>query len=268
LLLLLPSDRLKSLQPWRVQPLDTVIPGKDRSESVLPEGKVETAVARTQTAPMDFYSRQPQTEPALDAEMGIAETEKTTETTVTAAVNALDTHSGVDEVDLKAETRYSEILGTIALKRHETLSWIIQRVYGDFNSKYFKLLVDANPAIVDPDRVIVGQAISLPAVPVAVTATDRPHWWIRIDETDTLEAGLNLLRDNPDGSHPIRLIPYWSPASGTRFAVVLKELFEDERYALEQLAQLPPELSSKGMIFSFWNENYVYFADPFFGRTP
>jgi general secretion pathway protein A len=268
LLLLLPSDRLRSLQPWRIQPAETVMPIKNQPENDLSEVTVETPVAPAQIAPMDFYSRQARTDPALEADKGIAETEKAAEAAATVPAIALDTSSRADEVDLIVETRYAEILGTIALKRHETLSWIIQRVYGDFNSKYFKLLVSANPEIVDPDRVIVGQAISLPAIPVAVSATDKPQWWIRIDETDTLEAGLNLVRDNPDGSYPIRLIPYWSPTSGTRFAVVLKELFKDERSALEQLAQLPPGLSTSGMIFSFWNENYVYFADPFFGQTP
>jgi hypothetical protein len=250
-----------------VQYLETVVPAQNHPESSLSEINVETPVVRAQIIPPDAFAPQTPTEPALAADIRIQETEKA-EAAATAEVTALDTPSRGDEVDLKSEIRYSESLGTVALKRHETLSWIIQRVYGDFNSKYFKLLILANPEIVDPDRVIVGQTISLPAIPVDVTATDKPLWWIKIDETDTLEAGVNLLRDHPDGSHPVRLIPYWKPTSGTRFAVVLKQLFKDESSALEQLAQLPAGLSSNGMIFSFWNEDYVYFADPFFGRTP
>jgi general secretion pathway protein A len=266
-LLLLPFDRLKSLQPWRIRPAETVMPIRNQPENDLPEVIVETPAVQAPIVPMDAYALQTHTESTVEADRETQDA-KTVAEPATVAVPPLNSPAPDDEVDLTAETRYSETLGTITLKRHETLSGIIQRVYGDFNSKYFKLLISANPDIVDPDRVIVGQAIALPAIPVAVTLADNPHWWIRINETDTLEAGFNLLRDNPDGSLPIRLIPYWSPVSGIRFAVVLKELFKDERSALAQMAQLPPELSSKSMIFSFWNEDYVFFADPFFGQKP
>jgi general secretion pathway protein A len=267
LLFMLPSDQLRWLQPWRPQYSETVTPAHTHADSGLPEVNAEAPVARAQIVPMDAFARETRGEPLPDVAIGLEKTAKSAEATTAAAASPqIPLHA--DKVDLKIETRYPEMLGTIVLRRHETLSGIIQRVYGDFNSKYFNSLMRANPEIVDPDRVIVGQAISLPAIPVEMTAAGKPLWWIRVDETDTLEAGLDLLREQPDGSHPMHLIPYWNPAGGIRFAVVLKQLFEDERSALARLAQLHPSLSSNGMILSNWNEDTIYFADPFFGRTP
>jgi general secretion pathway protein A len=159
---------------------------------------------------------------------------------------------------------YSTILGQITLKRNETLSRIIKGVYGGFNSKYFKSFITANPDIEDPDRVDVGQIISLPAIPTRVTPKPTPVWWVRIDDRDTLEAAFNILRDQPDHSPGIRLIPYWNPSDGTRFAVVLNKLFKDEPTARQHLQQLPLELASNSTILSRWDKRTVYFANPYF----
>ena len=71
-------------------------------------------------------------------------------------------------------------------------------MYGNFNSKYFKSFILANPDIEDPDRVEVGQIISLPAIHVEVTHLDRPVWWVKVDETDQLEDAFNVLRNYPE----------------------------------------------------------------------
>jgi general secretion pathway protein A len=168
----------------------------------------------------------------------------------------------LDENSVKPD--YSTILGQITLKRNETLSRIIKGVYGGFNSKYFKSFIIANPDIEDPDRVDVGQIISLPAIPVSVTPLDTPVWWIRIEDRDTLEAAFNILRDRPDHSPDVRLIPYWNPSDGTRFAIVLDKLFKDKPTARLHLRQLPLELASNSTILSRWDKQTVYFADPYF----
>jgi general secretion pathway protein A len=166
--------------------------------------------------------------------------------------------------DNSADPEYSTILGQITLKRNETLSRIIKGVYGGFNSKYFKSFIIANPDIEDPDRVDVGQIVSLPAIPASVKPRNTPVWWVRIDDRDTLEAAFNILRDRPDNSPGVRLIPYWNPSDGTRFAVVLDTLFKDEPTARLHLRQLPVELVSHSTILSRWDKQTVYFADPYF----
>ena len=158
------------------------------------------------------------------------------------------------------------MLGDIRLKHNETLSRLIQRVYGLYTSKYFRLLILANPDIDDPDRVEIGQTIHLPAIPATVPLEKEKVWWIVMAESDTLEPAYDYLRAHPDNAPPARLIPYWTRQSGTRFAVVLKEYFYDEAAAQQRLRDMPPELSSQSRVSSPWDENTVYYANPFSGR--
>jgi hypothetical protein len=154
------------------------------------------------------------------------------------------------------------------LNRKETLSRIIRQVYGGFNSDYLKSFIIANPAIENPDRVAVGQIISLPAIPAEVVPGDNRVWWIKVDETDTLEGAFDILRNHPASFPPVRLIPYWNPADGPKFAVVLGKLFKDEKSARSQQEQLPAKLSSGSTILSRWDKKTVFFANPYFDRTP
>jgi hypothetical protein len=161
---------------------------------------------------------------------------------------------------------HSSILGQITLRRDETLSRIIQRVYGDFSSKYFKSFILANPDIEDPDRVEVGQIISLPAIPVEVAPPATALWWIKIDETDQLEDAYNVFRNYPDSSPSMRLIPFWTAENGTHFSVVLNKIFKDEQTARNELAFMPAGLLANSEVVSLWDIKSVYFADPYFGR--
>ena len=163
----------------------------------------------------------------------------------------------------QSQEPYAQMLGIITLKHNETLSRVIQRVYGRYNSKYFRLLILANPDIDDPDQVEIGQPINLPAIPATVQPKKEKVWWILIEEMDTLEAAYNYLRAYPDHAPPARLIPYWTSQSGIRFAVVLKEYFYDEASAEQHLRDMPTGLSPQGQVLSLWDENKVYFADPF-----
>ena len=140
----------------------------------------------------------------------------------------------------------------------------VKSVYGDFNSRYFKSIIIANPDIEDPDRVNVGQTISLPAIPVSVTPPKNPLWWVRVDDRDSLEAAFDILRGLPDNSPGMRMIPYWNPLNGFRFALVLDELFEDELGARRRLLRLPGELADRSTILTRWDQQAVYFANPYF----
>ena len=158
------------------------------------------------------------------------------------------------------------MLGKIRLKHKETLSRIIQKVYGRYTSKYFRFLILANPDIDDPDRVEIGQSIHLPAIPATVQPREKKVWWVLFEEEDNLEAAYDYLRTYPDHAPAVRLIPYWTSQSGIRFAVVLKEYFYDEASAHQHLSNMPSDLSSEGKVSSLWDENTVYFANPFSSR--
>ncbi len=161
---------------------------------------------------------------------------------------------------------YDPILGNITLKRNDTLSRVIQQVYGNYNSRYFRSLILANPVIDDPDRVDVGQTIYLPAIPVSVGQTNQKAWWIQIAEKDNLQAAFDYLRNYPENGPAVRMIPYWNNQEGNRFAIILKAHFSGEDSARQQLNQLPAELITQGRILSSWENNTVFFANPFSGR--
>jgi general secretion pathway protein A len=160
--------------------------------------------------------------------------------------------------------RPPEILGTLNLWRHETISGLIHKVYGNYSNKNFRAIILANPHIVDPDLVEVGHPVQLPAISAGVKPLIKNVWWVKIAEKDSLQEGFDLLRTYPESAPPARLIPSWHPATGLRFAVILKQLFSSPDAARLQLKLLPPRLSASGEVIDSWGEQTVFYADPYY----
>ncbi|MGD8716161.1 MAG: AAA family ATPase [Desulfobacterales bacterium] len=267
LLLLLPSSRLGILKSWIVKNPPTLSEQKSNQEqNKVLKPKPAAQAVKAQLAPTEFHRQPTANPPPVRPEIEVEPPKKTEEKAPIVATIAPPLPNV--EPAIKTEPKYSDILGTLILQRNDTLSLIIQQIYGNFNSKYFKTFILANPDIEDPDRVEVGRTVSLPAIPADVKPWDTSVWWVIVAETDSLQDAYNILRMQSDNSLPLRLIPFWNPGDGTKFAVVVKKLFKDERLAQEQLTKLPDELSSNGIKISMYDENNVYFADPYFGRQP
>ncbi|MEE4262324.1 MAG: AAA family ATPase [Desulfobacteraceae bacterium] len=273
LLTLLPLDGIISLPSRGVEKLKALFLNDPKLETsaVLPQ--TSTPTVRAQLAPSEFSKPSP---PAKMAQPVKVEEEPPTPPEIVktdqaakveeASVTVAETVTEDTPKDPAPAAAHSSILGQITLRRDETLSRIIQRVYGNFNSKYFKSFILANPDIEDPDRVEVGQIISLPAMPVELTPLDRPVWWVKVDQTDLLEDAYNVFRNYPENASAMRLIPYWTPGNGTQFSVVLSKLFSDEQTARDELALVPARLLSNSKVVSSWDRKSVYFADPYFGQ--
>lgn len=163
-----------------------------------------------------------------------------------------------------ARTGLPESLGSVTLKRYETISGLIHKIYGDYSNRHFRSIILANPQIVDPDRVEAGQVIRLPAMPVNAKPLNKPAWWVTIIDTASLQEAFDMLRSYPELAPPVRLIPFWRPGGGTRFAVVLKQFFTNPETAQLQLNLLPPEYQPAGRLVSSWGEGTVLFADPYY----
>jgi hypothetical protein len=303
LLIFIPSDRFNNLQSQAIRGMEAVFSQKHDQEVIVPVVEAKTQTFRAQISPTDWYDRQrsdaehdlilnrlksvPSEDPvnrhglqkvqhpakgnrpivieeSVKAEPSLKPDQPPELAEKSPPVAAKEKMPQDSLTEFPAVHTYSTMLGQITLKRDETLSRIITRVYGNFNSKYFKSFIIANPEIEDPDRVEVGQIISLPAIPARVTPLDIPLWWVRVDETDSLEAAYNILRNYPTGSPAVRLIPHWNPANGTRFAVVLDMLFKDEHAAGSQLKKLPAEPVFNPVILADWDEQTVYFSNPYF----
>jgi len=242
LLILRPSDPLSFLQSRGIQSLKPPF-----SKQVPAENKIAAA---TNPAPS-----------AVKRPSGTQQPEKIEKPLP--ALAPADKKSSTGSAELASESTYATILGQLTLQRNETLSRIIQLVYGGYSFRYFKSFIMANPDIEDPDRVEVGQTISLPAIPARVKPPEKPVWWVKVDEKDSLEAAFNILRSLSDSLPAISLIPHWNPSGGTKFALILNKAFKDEQTARSEMQKIPAAISSNPKIMSFWEKGTVYFADPY-----
>ncbi len=277
LLAFVPRDRLETLLPGKIVDKLSILQLRPTASPGIPQPATPFAAnnsASTQETPDDVVhaasavadtsDSTPEQFQAPESDAAVVE-----EQTQLAAMekNPPASIQSTPEAQIESESRetYDQMLGNITLKHNETLSRVIQKVYGRYNSKYFRSLILANPDIVDPDQVEIGQTIYLPAIPAAVPPGKEKTWWILIKEADSLEAAYNYLRLYPEQAPAARLIPYWNRQSGIRFAVVLKEYFYDETSALQHLEKMPPDLFSQGKVSTLGDESTVYFADPFLG---
>ena len=140
-----------------------------------------------------------------------------------------------------AGPRPPDLLGTLSLRRNETISGLIHRIYGSYSNKNFRAIILANPQIEDPDRVEAGHPIRFPAIPAAVAPSNKGAWWVKITEKNSLAEALDLLRNYPESAPAARLIPYWNSGSGIRFAVILKQPFASAEAAQSQQGRLGPD---------------------------
>jgi hypothetical protein len=232
----------------------------------------EAAAAETPAAPAPASARPPapagQAPPAAGSEPGAAlrepaplsppptgpaATPERTQTAPAAAAAPATTAPGPPDV-----------IGTINLRRNETISGLIHRIYGSYSNKNFRSIILANPRIEDPDRVEVGHPIRFPAIPIDVVPLNKPSWWVKIAEKNSLPDALDLLRQYPDSAPPTRLIPHWSPAAGMRFAIILKQVYATSEAAQSQLRLLPGSFAAGGQVVASWGEKTVFYADPYF----
>lgn len=158
---------------------------------------------------------------------------------------------------------YPSILGTLAIEKNETLSGLIHSIYGVYNSRYFRSLVLANAWINDPDRIPVGERITIPAVPLELSPPPNSTFWVQLAESDRLQLIYDRLRRHPQSAPAVRMISYWTPAKGTQFALVLKQTFSDRQVAGLQVKLLPSPLTTQGTVVKSWGENAVFFSDPY-----
>ena len=154
-------------------------------------------------------------------------------------------------------------LGILAIEKNETLSGLIHNIYGVYNSRYFNSLVLANTSIDDPDQIPVGMLITIPAVPLDLESPTGDIFWVKLAESDRLQPIYNRLRSHPQSAPAVRLISYWTPTKGTRFALVLRQTYSDRQVAGLQVKLLPSSLAKRGQVIRSWGKEVVFFSDPY-----
>jgi len=140
---------------------------------------------------------------------------------------------------------------------------LIEKVYGVFNYQHLKSIKKANSYITNPDIIAANRLIDIPAIAVTVKPLPENIWWVKVGQKDRLDDAIQALRSYPDTAAPIRLIPYWNRRQELKFALILRQYFRDETLARQQLERLPAAVASKGEIFTAWDRDTVFFADPY-----
>ena len=153
-------------------------------------------------------------------------------------------------------------LGMIRLRAYETLSWVMIKVYGEYNNKRRQTVAAANPAVSSLDSILAGQAVDFPAVAQEGLYIPDHLKWIRIDSRETISAALAVVRRHSTKAAPLRIIPYWHGEQGLQFDVIFWKYFSSGDEAARFLKTLPEDLQAKSEIIAQWATGTVLYANP------
>jgi general secretion pathway protein A len=163
---------------------------------------------------------------------------------------------------IKAPASYPEFMGQISIGSNETLGIMIHNIYGHFNEYNLGMVTRANPRMANPDRLVSGQEISFPAIPVGMERPPNGYWWVEVTRKETLKEAYAYLRDYPVDRPPIRIIPCWNPGDGMVFVLINKQVFNSEDRAREFLEDRNSKGDIPARLLSDWGSGTVFFSNP------
>lgn len=156
------------------------------------------------------------------------------------------------------------ILGQITATENDTLSTMIEKVYGFYSRKYLRSVLHANNRIKNPHHIMDGQVIRFPAFPAKAGLPSQEYRLVHISTKDCLEDAYRFLKTNLHAKPSMEMIPYRNNRDGLKFLIVCDEVFRDEESARNALNKLPPEFASEATILGQWEEDTVFFVNRLF----
>jgi general secretion pathway protein A len=171
--------------------------------------------------------------------------------------------AGRDEKTIPAP-RQPERLGKLIVEPGDTLVSLIRRVYGARNNALLRAVIEANPHIVNPNVIDVGNVLTFPALPRKIETAGKPSTWIHLGDYESLAEALQRVnRITTDTPIPVQMIPYWSPEGGLRFCVLIRKIFETEKVAADYAEALPANITGHGRVIHDWPEATVFYSNPY-----
>ncbi len=159
-------------------------------------------------------------------------------------------------------------LGRVTINPNDTLGGLITTIYGRFAPSHLQAIADANPHILDPDALNVGDIIHFPALPAEVRPFPVHVWWLELATRQRLDEALHTYKGLKQNRLATRLIPYWNPERGLVFSLVMAECFYGRQVAENALAQLALRDAPHARIITFGQDETVFFSDPFQAVAP
>ncbi|MEW5774092.1 MAG: AAA family ATPase [Thermodesulfobacteriota bacterium] len=152
-------------------------------------------------------------------------------------------------------------LGRLRIVRGEILSDVISKIYGVYRVVHLRRIEAANPGQGDLNRVPAGSTVLLPAIPMDMPASARKGLWLLLGSFPTLQQAWDFLDSAPAEGPRARLVPWWAPDLGLRFAVVAHGPLRSAAEAEDIRGALPPGLAERADVVRLDAEGAVYFTD-------
>lgn len=266
------TDRVLTSEPAKTAVVAKASPVATPSPEAVPE----PAVAAVEEEPVvDEYSPEVAQEPLPEQEIMVATAAVEAEAPDVrredghdAAVLKKEPPLKVEETALVAQdvVRTGEVtppavLGQIRIARNQFLCRAMKEVYGYCNEDILKRLTDINPKIQDPDYVIAGDLISIPAIPATRPQAYHDRYWVRIADGDSLGDINRRYRAYQWRDMPLRMVSYWNEDEGFRFSIIVQEAFMDEAAARRVISRLPRDVAAEAEVFAGWSPDTRFFGD-------
>ncbi len=160
------------------------------------------------------------------------------------------------------------LIGALTVRKNDTLGMMVKVIYGDFQSRYLKAVLDANPHIDHADAIRVGDTIAFPAIPAVFVQPSYPLWWLKVEEFDSLDTAYrrSIKASGKKGAPLMRMISEWDHRTGLKYGIYVSGHFFNPSAAENMIAKLPAELSGTAEIISGWPVQTILFSDPLLGK--
>ncbi|MDD5475320.1 MAG: AAA family ATPase [Syntrophales bacterium] len=152
-------------------------------------------------------------------------------------------------------------LGTMRIAKNQFLGRTLDEIFGSRDTRIMQAFAAANPRIKNMDQVMVGQLVTIPAIPANRPQAYKGGYWIRISENTDLEETHGRYRTYLRRGLPLRMVSYWTENKGLRFAIIVNKRFDDEEAAQSALQRLPVDSAEGAEVFAGWPEGTLFFGD-------
>jgi len=223
--------------------------------------KAPPMAAAAKVPPMEAAVKTPPMEAAVKTPPMVVATNALPTGTPEKKADAGDRSKPATAMATAARTR-PQTLGMIRMRDNETLSWVIIKVYGEYNNTRRRKVAASNPDLHDLDNILAGQAIGFPATPAEGLYIPEYLKWIRVGRLETVSAALDVIRQHSTRAAPLRIIPHWHKEQGLQFDVIFWKYFSSHNEAARYLTTLPGDLQTRSEILTGWPEGIVFYANP------
>ncbi|SDB34315.1 general secretion pathway protein A [Desulfonatronum thiosulfatophilum] len=230
----------------KLRALETFRPVPAQIEAATDENQVALS-HKEESAPDDFLEETPAGEVFAPEDEG-----GTTQST--AQEPALNPDQGMFQKD--------GLLGVVTVLPGETISSLMQRIYGAFTLAAMERVLRANPQVGHPDTILRGDRLHFPAIPAPVSQQTGTWHWVQIAETETLQSAVTLLRGYPTGAPPALLVPF-STNREYKFRIVLGQPVRSRDEAVRLQSLVPRDRGYETLVFNQWPQDAVFYADPY-----